>query len=249
MAGFDIRNFEAVAFDFDGTLADTVKVHTASRREAYAQMAKEKKDSRYADVPDEVHDTAHLYGSHPDEINAWILNQAGIIDELDADDVAVKELCELKQAIYHDKLKDGLEEQPGAVDFVRRAMARKPGKLAIVTTAQETEVMPYLVRYRLNRYFPAARLITRNTAGVVALKPATDAYDVARKNLNVTHPSLVLAIEDSEHGIESAGNAGMTVAAIATTRSYETLASLGGSQQPHIVAHDFAELRDICKLN
>lgn len=249
MAGFDLRNFDAVAFDFDGTLADTVKVHTSARREAYAQMAQEKKDSRYADIPDAVHDAAHLYGSHPDEINAWIMKQAGIIGEFDVDDVAVQELCELKQSIYHTKLKDGLDEQPGAVDFVRRAMARKPGRLAIVTTAQETEVMPYLLRYKLNRYFPAARLITRHTVGVVALKPATDAYDVARINLNVANPSQILAIEDSEHGIEAAGNAGMTVAAIATTRSYETLASLGGNLQPHVVAHDFAELRDICNLN
>jgi HAD superfamily hydrolase (TIGR01509 family) len=250
MAEFDLRNFEAVAFDFDGLLADSVGTHTVARREAYEQKAGVLDDARYSAIPDEIHEMAHLYGSHPDEINAWIMSQVGIIDNPHAvDHPAVKDLCALKNEIYHKAIQKGLDEQPGAVQFVRRVMACRPGRLAIVTTATSSEVMPYLRRYKLDRYFPAKRLIARNTDGVDQLKPAPDAYQVAIKNLGASAPEKMLVLEDSEQGIEAANQAGATVLALATTRSFDRLSELEGLQRPDVVAHDFDHASQLVGLD
>jgi beta-phosphoglucomutase-like phosphatase (HAD superfamily) len=231
MAEFDLRNFEAVAFDFDGLLADSVGTHTVARREAYEQKAGVLDDARYSAIPDEIHEMAHLYGSHPDEINAWIMSQVGIIDNPHAvDHPAVKDLCALKNEIYHKAIQKGLDEQPGAVQFVRR-------------------VMPYLRRYKLDRYFPAKRLIARNTDGVDQLKPAPDAYQVAIKNLGASAPEKMLVLEDSEQGIEAANQAGATVLALATTRSFDRLSELEGLQRPDVVAHDFDHASQLVGLD
>ncbi|MCA9333158.1 HAD family hydrolase, partial [Candidatus Saccharibacteria bacterium] len=237
MSDLCLMDFEALALDFDGTLASSNGVHTEARQQAYMMMAEE--DPRFGEVSDEIHGMAYLYGSHPEEINAWILAQAGIIESAsDVENPQVREVVSLKNEVYRKIIAAGLDPQPGAIEFVRRVFVRRAGKVAIVSTAYPNEVYPYLRRHKIDKYFPDSRLVLRGHPDVANLKPAPDAYQASMDILNVRKPENLLVIEDSAEGIESAKRAGATVVAVATTRSVDALLDLEGHQQPDAILRD-----------
>lgn len=237
-----IREFEAIAFDFDGTLADTERTHMAARIEAYRQLGDELGDERYAAISVRVHEAASLHGSHPESINAWIMRQAGIVS--DAQDERVHAVVERKNQLYWEITARGMDEVPGAVRFVRKAAVRRPGKLAIVTTAhRQQEVMPFLMRHKLNRTFPDASIVARED--VEHLKPHPEGYERAAEILRVKSAERLLVIEDSPRGIESAKAAGALVVGIMTTRTAAELAGADVQHKPNAIARNYDELAEM----
>jgi beta-phosphoglucomutase-like phosphatase (HAD superfamily) len=251
MTEFDLSNFDAIALDFDGTLANSNDAHTESRIAAYEELAAELGDERYASIPFEAHVSAHLDsgGTHSHGINAWLMAKYGIIDDPTATEhPAVARAVARIKVHYHEKIKNGLDEQPGAVQFVRSVSVHMPGKLAIASTALRVEVMPYLMRHKLTHYFSDRRLILGDDQRVARLKPAPDAYEVAARELGVTDPSRMLAVEDSQGGVEAAKLMGSTVVAIASTRTEEALRRVERDLAPDEVVPDIPALRALLGL-
>lgn len=244
MSELHYSNFRAVAFDFDGTLCDTNHLHDTAREEAFRRIAVETGDSRYTNIPSEIHAEAHHHGSNPLTIIGWVLQQAGLVGEDAAHDPATLTVVKLKSELYAQSMMTGGEAIGDAVPLIRKLSSRSPGKQAIVTTARRThEVMPFLNRYKINRYFPDNRLVTCEDVPAERMKPDSLAYEIMLDRFGLTNtPEKMLVIEDSAYGIEAAKKVGATVVAVATTRTEEALNRLQGYQHPDAVAIDFMHL-------
>jgi len=229
MSQLNIRDFEAVAWDFDGVLSD-IAAHTVARRQAYSYLAEVKNEPRYSAISDEVHEEAHFHGSNPHTINGWILEQVGIEDE-----GAVDEIVQQKERFYQEVAQTGLPAIPGALHLLRAISVDRPAKQALASTAKDWEVKPFLQRHKLHSYIPAHRLVLRGHPEVTNLKPAPDAYVAAGKLLGVACPENLLVIEDSEQGIEAAKRYGAFVVVVANTRSVERLTSIDGVHKPDLI--------------
>lgn len=247
MSDLHYRNFEAIAFDFDGTLANTVPLHRQARLDAYAQIAEETGDERYALVPEEVQNEAHMHGTTPAEINGWVLKTAGIIAGSNpAGARETRAITERKSYVYSVRMAHGAPAVEGAVEYVRDAHARLPGQLGVVTTARrDTELVPFLRRYDLNSELPARHLVTHSDVIVEELKPHPRAYEIIMERLHVSSPERLLVLEDSPKGIEAGKKAGATVLAIATEFDVARLRNLQGYQQPDGVAASFGTVRSM----
>ena len=246
MSEFNITNFEAVALDFDGTLT-MGEHHTEARLEAYKKMSELKNDSRYANIDPAIHAEAHLHGSTPTAINTWLMAEAGLIeDPEEVDSETVEAVVELKKQIYRDLIAKGQEASPGAVNLIRRASVRLPGKLGIVTAAHAWEVSPFLTRYKLNPYFPASRIVSVEDLTTTAnSKPHPEGYITFMGRVSISQPEKLLIVEDSLGGIISGKRAGAVVAAVAGTHTRAELMDLEGSFEPDLIVENLDELNGL----
>lgn len=211
---------EAVAFDFDGVLVG-IDTHTKARLQAFEEFAQSTGDKRFI-ASDELHEEAHLHGSHPPAIIGWVLQQQGLVKpNIDpSEDPLTLAVVSRKTELYHDMVSDGLDATEGAVECVHwAAKAFTPDRVAIVTTASLVEVNPFLKRYDLT-----------DTVGVIItkedvegnLKPHPMAYDLAAQRFDAA-PANCAAIEDSSRGLQSAKSASFVTFGISTTHTAEQL--------------------------
>ncbi len=105
-----------IIFDYDGALADSVKAHNVARILAFKELG-------YGNVDPRLHDEAHRHGTHPPEIIGWVLKQAKIIPPTTdvLTDTLVQNIVGLKKDIFRRESADGLDANPGAVEFVNKA--------------------------------------------------------------------------------------------------------------------------------
>lgn len=193
-------HIEALAFDFDGVLADSDRIHTATRIEAFER-------SGYTVNP-EIHAEAHYRGTTTPQIIGWILQTVGevdgnlTIDEL-GEDPRVQQVTTLKRQLYNREAAAGLPAIPGSLDFVRRAVRRYGAdRLAIATTAsKKNEVEPYLGRHGLDSAFTVVLGSEYVPDGLT--KPNPFVYQKVCEVLQV--PAInIAAIEDSPRGVRAA---------------------------------------------
>ncbi len=237
-----LSNFKDIALDLDGTLADTVKTHTQARLEAFAIMAAQMEDPRYLDISADIHAAAHSHGSSPLEIIAWVLREAKITDSTNTEEA--QKVAAIKNEIYWVLASRGLPAMPGAVHLVGRLFVNKPGRLAIVTTAHlDTEVMPFLIKHKLARYFRNERIVSREHFN--RTKPDPEPYDTLLSRLSLD-PEKTMAVEDSPLGVESAKRAGMFVVGIATTHTPDQLED--HPYAPDLIADDHKHLASLLGL-
>lgn len=231
---------EAVAFDFDGVLVG-IDTHSKARLQAFEEFAESTGDKRFI-ASDELHEEAHLHGSHPPAIIGWVLQQQGLVKpDIDpSEDPLTLAVVSRKTELYHAMVSDGLDATEGAVECVRwAAKTFAPEKVAIVTTASHVEVNPFLKRYDLKDIVGV--IVTKeNVEG--NLKPHPMAYDLAAQRFNID-PANCAAVEDSARGLQSAKSAGFVTFGITTTHTAEQL----GEDADHTVA-TFAEIPRITSL-
>ncbi len=223
----NLKDFDGAAFDFDGTLADSVSTHERLRREAFTEQG-------FGHITAEAHSLGHTYGVNSNQIIAGVLKAAGVLP-LDADpttDETVGRLVHRKRELYTVAARHGLDAQPGAVELVRRLAAVYSGRVALVTTAYDEEVMPFIQRHGLTGIFESKRIITEDTLVTMSLqtKPAPDGYILARERLQIEDPARLLVIEDTPGGTESGKRAKATVLAVGTTNA--EIAFRGKAYQP-----------------
>jgi beta-phosphoglucomutase-like phosphatase (HAD superfamily) len=130
-----LDDFEAVAFDFDGTLANSYPVHAATRIRAFGELG-------YGHITPEEHALGHTYGASIHTIIGGILKAAGNIEpSADPDtDERIQKIVRLKKDYFHEQAEQGLEAFPGAIEFVRHIARSYHGRMAIVTTGHLLEV-------------------------------------------------------------------------------------------------------------
>ncbi|MGD8560273.1 MAG: HAD family hydrolase [Gammaproteobacteria bacterium] len=228
----------ALLFDVDGTLADTERDgHRVAFNRAFQQA---KLDWDWS---------VELYGKllaitgGKERINHY-LNHFRPEFQIEGDrDRFIADLHAAKTRIYTDMLKEGgIPLRPGVERLFREA--REQGvRLAVATTTTVDNVQA-LITYTLGK--GALNWFDVLAAGDVVphKKPAPDIYFYAMEHLGLS-PEQCLAFEDSENGIHSTTDAGLTT--VITINDYTcdhrfdgaalVLDQLGEPDQPFQVLH------------
>lgn len=108
----------------------------------------------------------------------------------------------------------------GAAEFLQ--LSRQYVKTALVTSSSESKMQHV---YEQLPFIRESFDVIITAADIIRSKPSPECYLLAAESLGVT-PDECVVFEDSEAGIQSAKNAGMKIAALATTLSRQTLMSL-----------------------
>lgn len=209
MTKLELSNFDAIAFDLEGTLADTIPTHHRTRQEAFRQHG-------FGHITKEQHELGPTYGSSHFDILGGILHAAGEIDDSTPyhSNQTVLDVIETKGRLFTDAALAGFEEMPGAIDFFKKIAALYASKTAIITSSEEEFVYPFLERYDILSYFEDNLVIGHETviSNGLDVKPSGDPYSLAMRRLGTTS---LLVFEDTVSGVTAAKKAGATVFAIA----------------------------------
>lgn len=108
----------------------------------------------------------------------------------------------------------------GAAEFLQ--LSRQYVKTALVTSSSESKMQHVYEQLPFTR---ESFDVIITAADIIRSKPSPECYLLAAERLGVT-PDECVVFEDSEAGIQSAKNAGMKIAALATTLSRQTLMPL-----------------------
>lgn len=208
---------EAIAYDFDGILADSLPVHSLARLAAFESLG-------LGGIDPQIHHEAHEHGMTPNEIIGWVLRQVGaVVDDADVqNDPFVRQVVSRKREAYRDLAAQGLPVIEGALECIDFA-ARTWGKLAIATTAEfDAEVAPYIRRYNLEGVFMAVIARGDTPEGMTKPHPFTFLETASRLGY-ASYPGQVIGIDDHPSGIESANTAGLVSIGLTTSHSREQL--------------------------
>lgn len=226
MSELKLSNFDAVAFDLEGTLADTIPVHHATRAQAFTEHG-------LGHITKEQHELGPTYGSSHFDILGGILHAAG---ETDKDipfsqNEKVLQIIETKGALFKQAAGEGFNAMPGAIEFVQAIALHFAGKLAIVTSSEEEFIHPFLARYDLTQLFKTELVIGHESVIDEGLnvKPSGDPYALAMRRMNAQN---LLVFEDTVSGVASAKKAGAFVVALAFDKQNSLLFEQGGLEFP-----------------
>lgn len=203
-----LTDFEAIAFDLEGTLADTIPTHHSTRLAAFEQHG-------FGHITRDQHELGPTYGSSTVDIVGGILHAAGEIDSSlpFAQNQVVTGIMATKSSLFKSAAAKGFNAMPGAIDFVRAVAPHFVGRMAIVTSSEEEFIFPFLERYDLIQYFPSDHIIGHESviAEGLEVKPSGDPYRLAMRRLQTTN---LLVFEDTVSGVASAKEAGATTIAL-----------------------------------
>ncbi len=227
---------EAIAFDFDGVLADNTQAHTEARMLAFRRAAITTEDARYALVPLRVHKESYPFGESSSAIIAHILGVSGIT----LDDTVVKQIHDDKKQAYLNRARQGLPAVAGALDFVAWGQQEYGAEnLAITTRAGLLyEVKPFLALHGLTKSF--GHVITKEDVPRGKQKPDPYIYLEAARRLGIP-PENMAGVEDSPIGSRAARLAGAYTIAMTNTRDAELFES--AYPQPSAIVDTFDDVK------
>ena len=177
--------FKVILIDFDGTIANSLPVLFT----VYSNIVEDlggipsKKEFEDLNGPSLAEIAAILLKRYPSKMHN-------------------KELLNLYQETLREAY-NGLTPFPGTKDFLRKAMTLN-FRMGIVTSAYRRLVVDFLEKYELNSYFSGIY----TSDNVERAKPNPDLYTYALKMMKIESKDCVV-IEDSNHGLKSAINAGI----------------------------------------
>lgn len=210
---------EAVAFDFNGVLADSDGVYEKVQRQAIEWVSDDTGRYDSDDIPDWAYAAAANIqvppGYSTSRVRIRFALEAG---DITASEETVEEVHRLKSDLYLYEARKGLPAVNGAVDLVQWFREKlEPGKLVIASRADEQrEIAPFIERYGLAETFGAvlgAQSTPRDRG-----KPDPYVYNAAIERLRIDREST-LAVEDSEKGAKAATAAGLICATLIESRS------------------------------
>lgn len=177
--------FQAIIFDFDGTILDTESVWYESYREALLEHRIE--------LPLEVF--AHGIGTYDDGMFRYIRERLPSEDAFEAVKTAANRLHRFKT--------ESLQPREGVVAYLEEAK-RLGLKIGLATSSPLGWIEPFLAAHGLRGYFET--LCTSDD--VEKVKPDPALYRLAAERLGVA-PGNAVAFEDSANGARSAVAAGV----------------------------------------
>ena len=207
---------EAIIFDMDGTMIDSMPWHA----KAWVEFTRRR--GMDIDVPDLM---ARTTGKNGTECIRELLGRDVAQDEADA-------LTREKEDIYRALFSPRFNEVAGFSRFAA-AVAQRGLKVAIGTAGDIHNVEFAMSRLLMK---PAPLTIVRGDEGLRG-KPHPDIFLEAARRVAAT-PAQCIVFEDAPFGIEAARRAGMRAVAICSTHSAVELAG------PHVLAavRDYTEL-------
>jgi len=201
-----------VIFDFDGVLADSEPVHL--------HVFQTVLDSIGITLTAEEYYANYLGYSDRDAFIHVLRDRGRDVpaDELDA-------LLEIKKGLFPQAI-GGHALYPGAAECVARVAARVP--VAIASGALRDEIELILDRSGLRPHFPLIVAAGETPRSKPAPDPYARAFELLRESGALgagAEPSQVVAIEDSEWGLQSARGAGLRTLAVLTSYTQDRLPS------------------------
>lgn len=196
-----IENFEAVLFDLDGTLVDSMWLWQAIDIEYLAGFGLE--------VPDDL--GSAIDGMGFSETAAYFKERFNIPD-------SVEKIKETWNNMAYEFYCTRVPLKSGAKDFLKY-LKSKGIKTAIGTSNSIELVNNVLDALEISHYFDTVVTACMVNAG----KPKPDIYLKAADNLGVA-PSKCIVFEDIIQGITAGKNAGMTTVAVADNYSRDSAA-------------------------
>jgi len=236
--------YEAVLFDMDGVVTDTVSIHATCWKEMFDAFlhkwaARKAEPLRSFDIVTDY--KLHVDGKPRYEgVRDFLQSRGIVLPEGTPDDPPTAEtVCGLgnrKNELVNEQLAStGVAAYPGTVAFVK--YLRRVGiKTAVVTSSQNCQAV--LQAAKVDDLFDARVdgdvLAEQGLAG----KPAPDSFLKAAAMLEV-RPERAAVIEDAISGVEAgaAGNFGLVIG-VARKGNAEELKAHGA----HMVVDDLAEL-------
>jgi len=220
-----------VIFDFDGVLADSEPVHL--------QVFQTVLDSIGITLTAEEYYEKYL-GYSDRAAFVHVLEDRGVTIE----DASLEALLDTKKALFPEAIGDHAM-YPGAAECIARVAAHVP--VAIASGALRHEIELILTRSGLDGRFPVIVAAGETPRS----KPAPDPYARAFDLLGASgalrpgaSPSHVVAIEDSEWGLQSARGAGLRTMAVLTSYGKDSLPS-ADAWVPSIAAVTIAALEEL----
>jgi beta-phosphoglucomutase-like phosphatase (HAD superfamily) len=178
--------FQALLFDCDGTIADSMPLHYVAWKRALGEHG--------CDFPE---DTFYAWGGMPAaEIIATLGRQQSIV-------MPIADVEHRKEALYYEMLPD-LRAVPEVLAEIDRNCAGTKLPMAVVSGSTRDSVTRSLIALGL-----LDRFATLVCAGdYTRSKPDPEPFLIAAQRLGV-EPSACLVFEDTEMGIQAATAAGM----------------------------------------
>lgn len=186
-----LNNIEAVIFDMDGTLIDSMQL--------WKNIDKEFLGSRNIEIPSQL----------GDKIEGMSLNETAVcFKEMFELPESTDEIIDIWHSMAISKYETEINLKDGAYDFLN-VLNEKNIKLGIATSNSRKLAEACLSSLDIIDRFDA--IITGND--ITNGKPSPDIYLKAAKHLNVS-PEKCLIFEDIPNGIRAGINAGMKTCAI-----------------------------------
>ena len=208
MTKFNITNFDAVAFDLEGTIANTIPTHHSTRMQAFERHG-------YGHISREQHELGQTYGSSHFDVLGGILHAAGQInkDIQFSQNPKVLDVIATKGTLFKGAAAKGFDAMPRAIKFIEEIAPYFAGKMAIVTSSEAEFIFPFLERHNLRKYFANEHIIGHESviAEGLGVKPSGDPYILGLRRLDARK---LLVFEDTTSGVASAKRAGATVIAL-----------------------------------
>jgi tRNA A58 N-methylase Trm61/beta-phosphoglucomutase-like phosphatase (HAD superfamily) len=198
------KKIYAMMFDFDGTLADTEKLHYLAFKKVLEKLKIElswddymKKYLAYTD-----YDFFKVIAKEQEEKGEISLKEEDI-----------KSLCEEKKKYFSEFLKrEEVELYSGVKEFIEYVGSKYP--ICVVSGALKDEIIPVLEKNGILKFFKFIVSSEDYKEG----KPSTEPFDVAIKKFEEIGVEIsregVIAFEDSIYGVISAKKSGFLVVAV-----------------------------------
>jgi beta-phosphoglucomutase len=185
---------EAVLWDMDGVIADTMQYHYS----AWRDILKEK------GITVTLDDFRPLFGQRHDNIIRYALGNNLTHEQIEA-------LSDQKQALYRQRVAKDIRALPGAVELIK-VLYKNKIKIALASSATKENVDIIVKGLHIEKYFQAYV----NGQEVAEGKPSPLIFQLAAKKLNVPAENCVV-FEDAVAGVTAAKSGGMKCIAVTTS--------------------------------
>lgn len=194
---------DALLFDMDGTLIDSMPLHDLAWADWHARHGLSFEGTAF-------------FEATAGRSNTDIMS--GLLPHLDAQSIAAE--ATIKEQLYRDRALTQLTAIEGAIDYLHRARAAGH-RLAICTASMPNNIALACQRFGLDQLVdtvvcPADPLHGGAPGELLRGKPHPDLFLEAARRLGA-EPAHCLVFEDAPLGVEAARRAGMRAIALSTT--------------------------------
>jgi beta-phosphoglucomutase len=193
-------HLEAVLWDMDGVIADTMQYHCSAWQDILKEMGVTLTEAEFRP----------LFGQRHDNIIRYALGNNLTHEQIEA-------LSDRKQALYRRRVAKDICALPGALELIK-ALNKNKIKIALASSATKENVDIIMRGLGIEKNFQAFV----NGTEVAEGKPSPLIFQLAAKKLG-TQPAGCVVIEDAIAGVTAAKQGGMKCVAVTNSLPREKL--------------------------
>jgi beta-phosphoglucomutase len=193
-------HLEAVLWDMDGVIADTMKYHMSAWQDILKEMGVTLTEEEFRP----------LFGQRHDNIIRYALGNNMTHEEIEA-------LSDKKQRLYRQRVSKDIRPLPGAIELIKELNKNKI-KIALASSATKENVDVIVKGLRIEKCFQAFV----NGPEVAEGKPSPLIFQLAAKKLGV-QPANCVVFEDAIAGVTAAKQGSMKCVAVTNSLPREKL--------------------------